>query len=477
MFKQYINGNLIQGAGKNIGVENPATGEVFEQFPAATGKQAEEALEAAQKAFSTWSKAPLDERVNWLRKYTDAILQEKGYIVNLLSLESGKPYAEACYDFDWGISSLRFFAEEIRRVTGTTFSDNSNECGEFYHVVDKRPLGVVVAHLAWNYPLGNAALKIGPVIASGCCCVIKPSSQTPLATLYLGEIMHKIGLPDGIVNIIAGPSGELGQALNTSRIPKMITLIGSTETGRQVMAQGSTSVKTYSLELGGNAPCIIMQDSDVEDAARTIVSSQVSNSGQTCIGYNRIYVHESKYEEFCSYILEGLEKVTIGSGHDAGEIVMGPMINKKERDRVIELIEDAKKQGARIITGGDIPAGFEAGAYINPTLVVDVTEDMRISKEEIFGPVVSVRSFTNFEDVLQKANDTKAGLTSYLYGHDARAITRAYETLEFGELYVNGFSTGPMLPHCGMRESGVGCDASMWGLSEYFTLKRLSMKP
>ena len=169
--------------------------------------------------------------------------------------------------------------------------------------------------------------------------------------------------------------------------------------------------------------------------------------------------------------------MTIGAGRDAGEMVMGPMINKRERDRVLGLIADAKAHGARVLCGGDIPAGLEKGAYINPTLVADVTEDMRISREEIFGPVISVRAYTDFEDVLKKANDTEAGLTSYLYGHDARAIARAFEVLEFGELYVNGFSTGPMLPHCGVRESGVGCDASQWGLKEYFSLKRLSVKP
>lgn len=294
MFKQYINGQLVVGSGPMLGVTNPATGRIFESLPGATAAQAEEALQAAQDAFVTWSWTPLDERVEWLRRYTQALLEEREYIVDLLSRESGKPYAEACYDFDWGISSLRYFAEEIRRVTGTTYSDNAGQRGEFYHLVDQRPLGVVVGHLAWNYPLGNAALKIGPTIASGCCCVLKPSSQTPLATLYLGEIMYKIGLPAGVVNIIAGPAGELGQALNSSRIPKMITLIGSTETGRQVMAQGATSVKTYSLELGGNAPCIIMEDGDVETAARLAVISQVSNTGQTCIGYNRIYVHESR---------------------------------------------------------------------------------------------------------------------------------------------------------------------------------------
>lgn len=477
MIKQYINGQLVDGKGAVIDVIDPATGKAFTSFPGATGGQAREALEAAKAAFSAWSWTPLDERVGWLRKYTQAILEEKEHIVDLLSQETGKPYAEACYDFDWGISSLTFFAEEIRRVTGTTYSDYGGRRGDFYHLVDRRPLGVVVGHLAWNYPLGNVALKIGPTIASGCCCVLKPSSQTPVATLYLGEIMRKIGLPAGVVNIIAGPSGELGEALNSSPIPKMITLIGSSETGRQVMAQGATSVKTYSLELGGNAPCIIMEDGDVETAARLAVASQVSNSGQTCIGYNRIYVHESRYEEFCQKAIEGLKKVTLGAGRDPGEVVMGPLINKRERDRVLGLIEEAKAKGAKVLFGGDIPAGFEQGAYMSPTLVADVTEDMRISREEIFGPVLSVRPYSDFEDVLQKANDTQAGLTSYLFGHDARAISRAYEVLEFGELYVNGFSTGPMLPHTGMRESGVGCDASKWGLEEYFSLKRLSLKP
>lgn len=243
------------------------------------------------------------------------------------------------------------------------------------------------------------------------------------------------------------------------------------------MAQGATSVKTYSLELGGNAPAIIMEDGDVKQAAKLAVISQVSNSGQTCIGYNRIYVHESQYELFCECVKQELQSVTLGAGRDQGDRVMGPLINQRERNRVLNLIDDAKAHGARVLVGGCIPKGFEKGAYLAPTLIADVKEEMRISKEEIFGPVISVRAYSDYEEVLQKANNTEAGLTSYLFGHDARAISRAFEVLEFGELYVNGFSTGPMLPHCGMRASGVGCDASQWGLAEYFSLKRLSLKP
>lgn len=477
MYRHYINGELVEGKGRSIQVINPATEEVLATLAAATREQAEAALEAAEKAFATWSYTALDERVNWLRLYLDALLEEREYLVELLSAETGKPYRAACGDFDWGIEILRFFAEEVRRVSGVSVQDYATKRGDTYHIVEKRPLGVVVAHLAWNYPLGNAALKIGPTIASGCCCVLKPSSQTPLATMYLGEIMRRIGLPPGVVNIVSGPANEVGKALNESTIPRMITLIGSSETGKQVVRQGATSVKVYSLELGGNAPVIIMEDADLHLAARLTVNSQCNNTGQTCIGYNRIYVHKSRYTEYCDLVLAELKKVTIGFGHAPGDLVMGPMINKESRDRVLRLVQKAKESGAKVLYGGDIPQGFEKGYFINPTLICDVTDDMSISREEIFGPVIAVRPYEDFEDVLNKANNTEYGLTAYLYGHDTRAVARAFEMLQFGEIVVNGAWGGPFLPHVGIKESGVGCDGSMWGLDQYYSLKRLSMRP
>ena len=264
MYRQYIGGKTVEGQGPALSVTNPATGRTIATYRAATAAQALEALEAARAAFQTWSKTPVGERIGWLYKLREACLQEKEKLVDLISCESGRPYAAACADFDWCMISFAYYAEEMKRICGVTVPHPDLPYGGTYHIVEKSPLGVVVCHLAWNYPLGNAGLKIGPSVASGCACVIKPSSQTPLATLYLGEIAEKIGFPAGVLNILSGPSGEVGRTLNASTIPKMITLIGSSETGLQVMREGGTSVKKYSFELGGNAPVIVMGDVDVD---------------------------------------------------------------------------------------------------------------------------------------------------------------------------------------------------------------------
>ena len=476
MYKQYINGKMVDGKGKPMDVTNPADGSVVGTVGAATGAQAVEALEAAQTAFATWSKTTMNERVEWLLKFRDAVLAEKEYIVDLLSAESGKPYLTACDDFDWMMRSCQFYAEEVRRVYGTSMNEFSVPYGGTYHVIEKRPLGVVVGHLAWNYPIGNAGLKICPTIVSGCCCVLKPSSQTPLATLYLGEIAARIGLPAGVINIISGPAAELGTALNSSKIPKMITLIGSSDTGRQVQLEGSSSIKRYSLELGGNAPVIVMPDCDIEEAAAATVRMKTSNTGQMCTDYNRIYVHESIYEKFTQLVLEGVKKVPIGSMRDEGR-VMGPMINRGARDRMFELIDDAKAKGAKLLYGGEIPKGLEAGNFITPTLLVDCNDDMLVAAEEIFGPIIALQPYTDFEAALKAAINTEYGLTSYLWGHDARAIYRAFEVFESGEILINGARGGSHLPHVGIKQSGVGCDSSLWSLDEYYDLKRLSMIP
>jgi succinate-semialdehyde dehydrogenase/glutarate-semialdehyde dehydrogenase len=475
MFKQYINGKMVDGKGKPLEVYNPADGSVVDTVGAATAAQAIEALEAAQAAFKTWSKTTMDERVDWLLKFRDAIQAEREYIAELLSAESGKPFMGAMGDLGWCMSSLKFYSEEVRRVYGTSIPHYNTPYGATYHFVEKRPLGVVVGHLAWNFPLGNAGLKIGPSIVSGCTCVLKPSSQTPLATLYLGQIAEKIGLPAGIVNIIAGPAAELGTALNTSKIPKMLTLIGSSETGRQVMTEGASSIKRYSLELGGNAPAIMLPDCDVEKAAKATVGIKTANTGQVCVDYNRIYVHESIYKQFTEYVLEAVKNVKLGSGRDSG--VMGPMINRAARDRMFDLIKDATSKGAKLLYGGEIPEGFEKGNFITPALLVDVNDSMLVSKEEIFGPIIPLQSYSDLDEALKLAIDSDYGLTSYIWGHDANAIFKAFEVFESGEVIVNGAGGGSHVPHVGIKQSGVGCDQSFFSLDEYYDIKRLSMVP
>ncbi len=476
MFQQYINGKLVDGAGKTAEVYDPSTGEIIDTVGCADAAQAEEALRAAAEAFKTWSKTSVNERYDWLMKFKAACTAERDKLVDLVSFESGRPYPAACGDVDWLLTSLSYYAEEAKRMDGEVLPTQYVGGKENYHIVTRRPIGVTVGHIAWNYPLGNASIKLAPAVASGCTCIIKPSSETPLATLYLGVIAERIGFPAGVINIISGPSGEVAKTLNESDIPRMITLIGSYETGLSVMKQGATSVKKYSLELGGNAPVIVMPDADLNETAANIVAKKVGFAGQTCVNYNRIYVHESVYRELCEKVAEELKKVKLGRYKDEG-YVMGPVINKAARDRMLALIDDAVKCGAKLVMGGEVPAEFSRGSYITPALLVDVTDDMRVSTEEIFGPIIPMQPFSDFDDVLKRANNTIFGLSAYFFGHDAREIAKAFETLEAGEIFINGGIGSEFTPHPGLKQSGIGCDKSKWSMEEYYDFKLISLVP
>lgn len=288
--------------------------------------------------------------------------------------------------------------------------------------------------------------------------------------------MERIGFPAGVINIVSGPSDEVGKTLNESPIPRMLSLIGSYETGLKIVQQGSSSIKKYSLELGGNAPVIVMDDVDPDAVAANIVAKKTGFAGQTCVNYNRIYVHERIYDALCEKIAEKLKAVRLGKGRDTGNI-MGPMINRQARDRMLSLIDDAVRRGACLVTGGEIPAGFEQGCYITPALLKDVTDEMRVSKEEIFGPVIPVQPFSDFEQVLEQANRSIFGLSAYFFGHRAPDIAKAFETLEAGEIFVNGGGGTELSPHAGVKQSGVGCDKSTWSMDEYYDIKYLSMIP
>lgn len=476
MFQQYINGKLVDGAGKTAEVYDPSTGEIIDTVGCADAAQAEEALHAAAEAFKTWSKTSVNERYDWLMKLKAACTAERDKLVDLVSFESGRPYPAACGDVDWLLTSLSYYAEEAKRMDGEVLPTQYVGKKENYHIVTRRPIGVTVGHIAWNYPLGNASIKLAPAVASGCTCIIKPSSETPLATLYLGVIAERIGFPAGVINILSGPSGEVAKTLNESDIPRMITLIGAYETGLSVMKQGATSVKKYSLELGGNAPVIVMPDADLNETAANIVAKKVGFAGQTCVNYNRIYVHESIYRELCEKVAEELKKVKLGRYKDEGYI-MGPVINKAARDRMLELIDDAVKCGAKLVMGGEVPAEFSRGSYITPALLVDVTDDMRVSTEEIFGPIIPMQPFSDFDDVLERANNTIFGLSAYFFGHDAREIAKAFETLDAGEIFINGGIGSEFTPHPGLKQSGIGCDKSKWSLEEYYDFKLISLVP
>ena len=477
MYKQYIDGELVTGEGTVVKVIDPSDNFVITELSTASEKQCHQALEAAKKAFPGWAATPIGVRIQWLVRLGDAIQKEKASIAELLSSESGKPYSTAMEDLDMFDRFLRYFAEEGKRVEGTTVYTPEKMYGALYHAIERRPLGVVVGHIAWNYPIGMLALKVGPAMVAGDPIILKPASATPLATLRVGEICQRIGLPKGVINIVCGPSGVVAKILNTSKIPSMITLIGSSDTGRRAMQEAvTTSIKRFSMELGGNAPVIIMPDADLEQAAKNTVQTKAWNTGQDCCNYNRIYVHEDVYEKYLEKVREMMKEVKCGRKHDEG-FVMGPMIDRPARDRMFELIQDAKDKGARLVCGGTVPRGLEKGNYIDLTLLRDVTEDMRVCREEIFGPIIAVQKFRTLDEALDKANDTELGLAAYFYGHDARDIAKAFETLQTGDVFVNGGNGGAHTPHIGMKQSGVGCDQSKWSLEEYFQLRRISFVP
>ena len=475
MYKQYINGRLVDGKGKEMKVYNPATDDVVGVVGCANAEQTQEALWAAQEAFKTWSVTPVNERAAWLYKLKEACIAERDTLIDLVSAESGRPYAAACGDVDWLLISLSYYAE-AKRMDGEVLPSLNVGGKNNYQIITKQPVGVTVGHLAWNYPLGNASIKLAPAIASGCTCIIKPSSETPLATLYVGVIAEKIGFPKGVLNIIAGPSGEVAKTLNESDIPRLISLIGSYETGRKLLEQSVTSLKKYSLELGGNAPVVVMPDADLDETAANIVAKKVGFAGQTCVNYNRIYIHESIYDVMCEKIAAELSKVKLGRYKDEGYI-MGPVINKQARDRMLDLIDDAVKGGATLVMGGEIPEEFKIGSFITPALLKDVNDTMRVSTEEIFGPIIPIQSFSTLEEAIEKSNNTIFGLSAYFFGHNSKEMSKYFEGVRAGEIFVNGGIGSEFAPHAGAKQSGIGCDKSKHSLEEYYDIKFLSMIP
>lgn len=479
MYQLFMGGQYVDGKGKQIDVINPADSTVAGTFCSATKEQAEEALEIAQKAFKTWGKTPVMERCRLLSKFADLVEEHKDEISQLNSQETGKPYGEAYGDTGFCLNVLRFHAEEAKRVYGTTLNDYNSERGSVYHMVEKRPVGVVVGHLAWNYPMYNAALKIGPVIGSGCTAVLKPSSQTPLATLLLGKLIKEAGIPDGVINILAGSSSELGHTLNSSTIPRLIGLIGSTDTALQVMKDSATSVKRFSFELGGNAPTIVSESADLSAAADTISSMKMGNSGQMCVDHNRIYIHKSVYDKFFDLMFDRLKEYKVGQGADDG-LVIGPMINQSAQKTMVSLVEDAVEKGARLVLGGKIPDGKpEGSSFFEPTLLLDCDRSMKVYQQEIFGPIAALSKYSDYDEILSEAADTDGGLSSYLFSHDTKEIAKAVETFNSGEVLINvdGIGDVEFLPHCGIGNSGLGCDNSLWSLEEYFDLKRVKIVP
>lgn len=472
--KLYIDGQLVDSVdGKREDVICPATGEVIAQVAQAGKADAEKALIAAQKGFKYWSKLSLAERTIWMTKLRTAVLEKEDELRTAMVHEMGKNYEGAYEDIEAVINALEWYPNAMKNLREEQIPDYENT---HTHKMISKPAGVAVAYLAWNFPLLNVGFKLGPALASGCSIIIKPSALSPLSTYMIGEILHDIDFPAGVVNILSGPSSTVAHTMTTSKIPAVLTMIGSTATGQRIIADSTTSIKKLGMELGGNAPFIVFEDADFEIAMNLAVVLSFWNSGQICVAANRIFVHKNIYDKFMKEFIKRTSELKLGFGiKENPDVFMGPVVSRKDRDRMFDLVEDAVSKGAKLEYGGKIPEGFpENGNWIEPTIVSGTTPEMRLFREETFGPVAGVMPFDTDDEVLELANDTEFGLASYIFTNNHKRIERFTEELEFGEIQINGVKYAIYLPHGGFKNSGIGHDCSHLALDDYLVKKRVS---
>lgn len=468
--KMYIAGELVDGQG-SVDVQNPATEEHVVTVAAAGMDDVARALECARDAFPSWSKTSISERQEWMRKLRDEVIANEDYIRTCVHYEMGKPWAQTEEDWDRLVVSLDFYAEEIARFHDFGIPDRA---GTHSHRMVYEPAGVAVAFLAWNFPVLNIAFKLGPAIAAGCPIIIRPSSETPISAYAVAELCHKIGMPKGVIQILATKNYDVADALSASTIPAVLTLIGSTETGQQVIRNGATSIKKYAMELGGNAPVLVFDDADIDTAVNVVCGIKYSNAGQICVSPNRVYVQRGVLEEFTEKVVAQANAAKIGWDKD-DNITAGPLINAKAFDRIKGLVDDAVADGADLLAGGDRPPELNRGHYLAPTVVGNVSETMNVYQQETFGPIVSIISFDTEDDLLRMANDCGVGgLTAYVFTADLAKAERYAADLRYGEVHINGVKYDIDLPHGGIGYAGIGHDCSYLALHDYLVLKRVT---
>ena len=463
-------------AGDYLKVINPATEEVIAEVACASSEDVEEAVSAAENAFSSWSKLSPAERAEYLYKVSDVILEKSKDIARKLTSEQGKPLKEAEGEVKGSAGVIRYFAEEIQRIYGDIISLKQENIKSF---VVLQPVGVVAAITPWNYPVQLLAWKVGAALAAGCTVVAKPSSETPLSPLEFLGCFLDAGLPAGVVNGIVGPGRVVGEALITHPAIRKVAFTGSTKAGKRVMERCSNGLKKVSLELGGQSPLIICADADLEKAVKGAVRRSFRNMGQVCNSVNRIYVDRKIYDRFMERFVEETKKLVIDNGLENPSANLGPMVSKEALDKVLEHIEDAVKKGARIACGGKKPEGekYKKGFFFEPTIIVDVNHDMLIMQEETFGPAVGVMPFETIDEAIKLANDTRYGLAAYLYTNNVHVIRKVCEELECGSVGVNNVDVATFnVPYGGWKESGIGRELGREGLKEYLHLKHIKLE-
>ena len=469
LFRQQamINGRWRDASSKEtLAVTNPANGQQLGNVPKMGAAETREAIDAAAGALPAWRALTTKERSSILRRWFELMMEHQDDLAHLMTLEQGKPLAEAKGEISYAASFIEWFAEEGKRIYGDTIPGHQ---ADKRLLVIKQPIGVTAAITPWNFPSAMITRKAGPALAAGCTMVLKPASQTPFSALALAELANRAGIPEGVFNVVTGSASEVGGELTGNPLVRKLSFTGSTEIGRQLMEQCAKDIKKVSLELGGNAPFIVFDDADLDKAVEGALASKFRNAGQTCVCANRLYVQDGVYDRFTEKLQQAVSKLQIGDGLQPN-VTIGPLIDEKAIAKVQEHIADALGKGARIVTGGKVHE--LGGNFFQPTILVDVPCDAKVAKEETFGPLAPLFRFKDEADVIAQANDTEFGLAAYFYARDLGRVFRVGEALEYGIIGINtGLISTEVAPFGGVKSSGLGREGSKYGIDDYLEIK------
>ncbi|EPQ1681952.1 NAD-dependent succinate-semialdehyde dehydrogenase [Acinetobacter baumannii] len=473
LFQQqaYINGQwLAAQSNATVPVSNPATGEEIGTIPNMGAAEATQAIEAAYTALQSWKALTAQNRADILLAWHKLVLDYTDELALIMTIEQGKPLAEAKGEVRYAASFIQWFAEEGKRIYGDVIPTVNNQQR---FIISKEPVGVVAAITPWNFPIAMITRKAAPALAAGCTVVIKPANETPYCALAIAKLAEKAGIPAGVINVVTGKSQEIGSVFTSHEKVKKLTFTGSTPVGRLLMQQCSSTIKKLALELGGNAPLIVFDDADLDKAVQGAIFAKFRNAGQTCVCANRIYVHDNIYQAFAEKFVQEVQKFKVGNGLEDG-VQIGPLINEKAVLKAQQLIDDAVSKGAKIACGGKQHALGQT--FYEPSVLTNVDRTMEIVQEEIFGPVAPLIRFTDEADVVAQANDTIFGLAAYVYSENISRLWRVSEQFEYGMVGMNATAiSNEVVPFGGVKQSGVGREGSKYGLEEFMTIKYMCL--
>jgi succinate-semialdehyde dehydrogenase / glutarate-semialdehyde dehydrogenase len=464
----YVGGAWIGAA--ETDVSDPATGKVVARVPRFGAAETRDAIKKAGEAFPAWAKKTGKERAKILRAWFDLMIANREDLAMIMTTEQGKPLAEALGEIDYAAGFVEFSGEEAKRIYGETSQSHRQDSRI---VTIKQPIGVVAAITPWNFPAAMITRKCAPAIAAGCAVVCKPAGETPLTALALAVLAERAGIPAGVFNVITGKASEIGGEMTSNPTVRCVAFTGSTEIGKLLMQQSAATVKKVALELGGNAPFIVFDDADLDQAVEGAIASKFRNMGQTCVCANRIYVQDKVYDTFAEKFAGAVLKLKVGRGTEVG-VVQGPLINPKAVEKVEEHIADAVANGAQVIAGGHRHS--LGGTFFEPTVLKNATTRMLITREETFGPVAPLYKFKDEAEVIRMSNDTEFGLAAYFYARDLGRVWRVAEALEYGMVGINtGAISTELAPFGGVKESGLGREGSHYGVDEFVEVKYMLM--